>query len=217
MKLILDFDDVLFNAKGLKEVMFSYLQEEGVENPQELYEEERKTGKPFLPKSFLFEAINLYRKNDVKTTSDIVEELYNKICIQCPLFVNEELINSITQVGKENCYIVSSGDITWQTDKIRSTGLDALVNKAIVVPGSKSEEIRRLCETFPTEDVIFVDDKNIYFTDIDMEVCRNLKTVIYNENGIGNLQAEIDASLAEEQKRVLPQNIPAQMSGVRMK
>ena len=43
MKLILDFDDVLFKAGDLKEVIFSILASHGVKNAQEFYDMARKS------------------------------------------------------------------------------------------------------------------------------------------------------------------------------
>ena len=98
-------------------------------------------------------------------------------------------------------YIVTNGDEEFQRDKIRRLGVDMLVKEVSVVTGSKKEKIEEICKAFLEEEVIFVDDKNKFFVDINMEECPNLKTVIYNEYGLENLKAGIEASRQQEQSR----------------
>ncbi len=57
MKIISDFDDVIFNTKGLKEVIFSTLSHVGVSRrvSEERYQEFREAKKPFSLKEYLME------------------------------------------------------------------------------------------------------------------------------------------------------------------
>ncbi len=198
MKLILDFDDVLFNAKELKEIIFTTLLSHGIQNAQEFYGMARKSGEPFSLRRFLYHVINYTRPNDKHPGVD-VDTLYNEVMSACSHLGNQELIALVKSIGKDNCYIVTNGDEEFQRDKIRRSGMDALVKEVHVVSGSKKEKIAEICKAFPLEEVIFVDDKNKFFVELDMEECRNLKTVIYNENGLENLKAEIEASRQQEQ------------------
>ena len=203
MKLILDFDDVLFNARGLKDVMFRVLSEHGVENGEELYNRERsRPGNIFMPKEFLRNACSTLDMEDDDVVTEVnVDELYNEIMRECPRLINQELVALVASIGKENCYIISNGSQEFQMDKIIRSGLQALVGDIIVVPGSKKQEIEKICKRFPNEEVIFADDKSIFLNDLDRDVCKNLKTVIYNENGLENLTAEVEAGRLSEQSR----------------
>ncbi len=192
MKLILDFDDVLFDAKALKEVMFDVLRNEGVENGEQLYEAERRSGRAFIPRDFLRRACASQEEEGDTTIEVDVDVMYESIISRCPEFTNQELVELIGSVGGENCYIVTNGNEEFQMDKIVRAGLDTLVAKVIIVPGTKSVEIEHICKQFPDEEVVFLDDKTIYFDDIDREACKNLKTVLYNDKGtIGELEAEM--------------------------
>lgn len=198
MKLILDFDDVLFKAGELKKVIFSVLASHGVKNAQEFYDMARKSDEPFSLRRFLYRVCDYKGADEAYPTVD-VDTLYEEIMRVCPTLGNQELSLLVKSVGKDNCYIVTNGDEEFQRDKIRRSGMDALVQEVYVVSGGKKEKIAEICKAFPLEEVIFVDDKNKFFVELDMEECRNLKTVIYNENGLDNLIAEIESSRQQEQ------------------
>ena len=76
-------------------------------------------------------------------------------------------------------------------------------SKVIVVPISKKEVVEEICQRYSSQDIIFADDKAIFFNDIDMEKCKNLKTVLFNEHGLKNLTAEIEKSKQSEMQEVL--------------
>lgn len=203
MKLILDFDDVIFNARGLKDVMFRVLREHGVENGEELYTRERsKPDNIFMPKEFLRNACSgLGAEDDDVMTEVNIDALYDEILSECPKLINQELVAMVTSVGKEDCYIISNGSQEFQMDKIIRSGLHALVENITIVPGSKKQEIEKICKRSPNEEIIFADDKSIFFDDLDREACKNIKTVMYNENGVENLKAEVEVSRRLEQDR----------------
>jgi FMN phosphatase YigB (HAD superfamily) len=197
MKLIFDFDDVLLNTKGLKYIMCEKLREEGVDNGEELYEIERQKGKAFTLKEFLK---NVCLVTEAKGFPPIkTDVLYEKIMEACPGLINHELVDVIKATGKENCFIVSNGDQEFQEDKITRTGLDALVTRVVIVPGTKSIEIQKICNEFPEDKVIFIDDKSIYFNDIDQEAATNLKMILYTgKETVSEIEKEIGVRELQE-------------------
>lgn len=195
MKLILDFDDVLFNAAGLKEKIFTTLRSQGIINASELYETERNSGIPFSLKRFLYK---VYERNPgVRTTTDTV---YEEIMAECKNLVNQEIVTFVQSVGKENCYIVTNGDTEFQEDKIARTRLGAYVASVTVVPGSKKEAIEALCKEFVNEQVVFVDDKSKFFEDLGE--LPNLTTVEYLGDGaLKMLQQKVQEAQSLEIKK----------------
>lgn len=193
MKLIVDFDNVLFKTQELKNLLFQILYKHTILNVEELYEKERGKENPFSLKHFLH---TVCEGRD--TNLDSV--LYEEVMSACKSKINEEILGLLESVGYENCYIVTNGDEEFQKDKIFRSGISTLLSKIVVVPGSKKEEIARICMEFPGEDIIFVDDKEKFFMDINMEVCKNLTTVLYNEKGFENLKAEIIKSKESDRK-----------------
>lgn len=193
MKVIFDFDDVLFNAKGFKEKMFSLLLAKGYDTVTEHYERVRTTEKPFSLKAFLLDL-------DDHMTFEEHHALYEEIMGACRNLVNEEVVRIMKTLGKENCYIVTNGDPEFQIDKIRRSIGEDCVRDIVVVSGDKQEAIATICKRHKDEDVLFTDDKLTFLRNLDVESCPNLKTVLFNEYGLHTLLAEIEASQIEEEK-----------------
>lgn len=193
MKVIFDFDDVIFNTKQFKDSMFQTLAAAGYLEAPLKYTDIRKQGGVFSLRSFIAKVI-------ADSSEENVETLYSEIMNHCKECVNKEVYTLMEKLGKENCYIVTHGDQEFQEEKIKKSIREGLVQQAIVVKGSKAEAIKEICDRYAQEEVIFVDDKLLFLNDVWFEDCPNLKTVLFNENGITNLQAEINASLLEENK-----------------
>ncbi|MEN9551869.1 MAG: hypothetical protein RI935_246 [Candidatus Parcubacteria bacterium] len=194
MKLVLDFDDVIFNAKAFKELMFFYLAERGIRNAKEVYEQMRQRERAFSVIRYLDEL-------GIKEEEER-DEVYEGIMTPCVWLANKEVIALMEQIGKENIFILSQGDGAFQRDKIeRSLGGNVLGSHVVVVPESKTEELKRICHMFNTEEVIFVDDKVEFLNAIPVTNIQNLKTVLFNENGLDTLRSEIRESRRLEQER----------------
>lgn len=187
MKLIVDFDDVLFDVSQLKERFFKVLKRHGVKNPEDEYIFERKNDRPFSLRLFLERIC----KEEVLSETR-VESMYQDIMSVCKDLKNIELLEVLKEVGKENCYIVTSGDKEFQMDKITRTEVDKIAEEVIVVPGSKKAIVESLCLRFPNEKVIFIDDKIKFFDDITMEKCPNLKTILFDTYGLLSVKQEIE-------------------------
>lgn len=189
MKLILDFDGVLFDSLKLKETFFTVLGRHGMLDIEEQYHFERANERPF---SLVLFIKRLCKKKGMSELE--AEAIYGEIMDSCRNFRNEPLALLLGRVGRENCYIVTNGEEEFQKDKIARTGLKELVDKVIVVPGTKKFAIERLCDMFPGEPIIFVDDEEIFFEDLDMEKCKNLTTVLYDKDGLQKIEKAIEES-----------------------
>lgn len=188
MKLIFDFDDTLSNNKKIKERIFACLEEVGVlkNKGEQYYKEERVTGKPFSLKKFLTYVLD---KENIKGVDK--EDLYEKILQISPYILDLKLLDIVRKTGKENCYIVTNGEEEYQKDKINRSNIADLFLEIHVTSGSKKEIIEDICLRNTEETIIFVDNKNHFFTDLDMNKCPNLKTILYDENGLEVLMSTI--------------------------
>ncbi len=182
MKYIFDFDDVLFyNTKRLKEIMYMHLEKAGV--PRNISEAYYKTVRT-----------NQFRLKDFLRHFSVDESIYEKILEESKDFINEELIILIKKIKKENCYIVTYGDKEQQLDKIKITGVEALVSRIIITEDaySKKETVEEICAKYKDEKVIFIDDKVQYFKDLDFKKYPNLKTILYTGQNAKKLLEEIN-------------------------
>lgn len=202
MKLIIDFDDVIFDTTRFKDYFFKALAIYGITNARKLYEEERKNNKPFSLLSFIGQALDgLDIQQELKKNNVKAHILYGELMNAGAFFINEEMIAIIKKVGRQNCFIVTSGDKDFQNDKITKTKLTDLCQKVYVVPDTKKDIVKELCTFFSSEVVIFIDDKSKFFADVDMKVCKNLKTVLYDDKGLMRLQKAIISAQKIEHAR----------------
>jgi FMN phosphatase YigB (HAD superfamily) len=199
MKIIVDFDDVLFITSKLKERFFTILAHHGIEGAQERYHFERKDDRPFSLMGFLK---RVCEAEGVPDAALVYEEVM-EICADC---VNKELVETLQAIGSQNCYIVTNGDKEFQEDKLVRSGLYSFPREVIIVPESKKEAVEGLCRQFKDEEILFIDDKEKFFADINREVVPNLKTVQYvNEGGPGKVKALIAECQEAELKKFRPQ------------
>lgn len=182
MKYIFDFDDVLFyNTKQLKERMYMYLGKAGI--PRSTAEAYYKTVR-----------MNQFKLKDFLRHFSVDENIYKNILEESKDFINKELVAFIKKMGRKNCYIVTYGDKEHQLDKIKVTGVETLVSRIIITEEahSKKEEVENICAKHKDEKVVFIDDKAIYFEDLDFKKYPNLQTILYVNQSVEDLLREIN-------------------------
>jgi len=180
MKFIFDFDDVLFNTssnpRNFKEHIYSSLEKAGVPyNLSKEYIEKERWNKFSLKKMLAYFSVN--------------KNVYKEIMSKGESFVKNELVTWIKKLGKSNCYIVSYGEEEFQLDKIKRAGVAPLFSEIIVVSDSKKEAVEEICTKHKDEEVIFIDDKALHFKDLDFKKYPNLKTILFDEEGLEKLKA----------------------------
>ena len=187
MKLILDFDDVLMDTSLLKKKISSSLYELGISKEvADNYYEQRDKSVPFSLKSFL---LSFLKKEKIESVSFV--DLYEEIMVICSDILNKEVVQIAKNIGKENSFIVTNGDKEFQMDKIKKSGIESFFSEIYITNGSKKDIIENICLKNLNEKVIFVDNKIEFFNDLDIERCKNLKTILYDANGFENLVVEI--------------------------
>lgn len=183
MKFIFDFDGVLFKSKGhFRDHMFKALESAGLplDTIDKHYEETR------IDKFALKHLIKHFKLN---------ENLYEEIMRDCYKFANTELLEIVKKLGKENCFIVSFGDTEFQLDKIKGIEIEPLFKEIHVVPESKKSIVEKIAAQFPTDKVLFIDDKASHFKDLDPIKYPNLKNILFDENGLEKVKEEIKKTI----------------------
>ncbi len=174
-KYIFDFDDVLFfNTKKFKKHMYDCFAGVGISEDvvKKYYLEERDKG--FVVRN-LVEAV----LQGEKVISIGSRELTERIMVACTEFINHELLDRIKHIGRENCYLVTHGVVEYQLEKIQRTGIEPLFAGISIIQGTKKESIEKICEQYKDDKVVFVDDKEKRFEDLDYVKYPNLRTVLY--------------------------------------
>jgi FMN phosphatase YigB (HAD superfamily) len=174
-KYIFDFDDVLFlNTEKFKKHMYACFENVGVryETVKKYYRVEKEKG------WVLRNLVNSVLAGE-KMASVNGDELTEKIMSECKNCINHELVERIRELDVEDCYMVTHGVEEYQLEKVERTGLGALFTKISVVQGTKKGPVEMICEQFRDEEVVFVDDKEERFSDLDFKKYPNLRKVLY--------------------------------------
>ncbi len=183
MKYIFDFDDVLFNdTTQFKKHMYSSLSKIGIseEVAIEYYKKVRTKG--FSLRNYL--SVLFYHCKIKKIRA---EKLHEQIMEDSKKFGNKKLVKLIKKLGKSNCYLVTFGDKDHQLGKIKAINVATLFSKIFIVKRSKKFIVEKICTKHKNEKVIFIDDKNEHFENLDYAKYPNLKTILYTGQTIENL------------------------------
>jgi phosphoglycolate phosphatase-like HAD superfamily hydrolase len=159
MKILFDFDDVLFNTKAFKEHMRRIIEQEGVEDVHARYLALRERGIPFSLRDFLTSLLK--EKGDA-----VIDRVYLTIMDSCAQYLSPRMVGLLQSLGKENCFVVTNGDQAFQEDKIRRSGVNDLISGYAIVGGSKRDEISAFCQAYADEQVIFIDNNRIFLDDL---------------------------------------------------
>jgi HAD superfamily hydrolase (TIGR01509 family) len=177
MKYIFDFDDVLFNTNhGFIEHEYIVLEKAGVS---------RDSIKEYYKNIKLNDGV--FSMIQMLDHFSVPREFYTEIMKKNKDFVNQNLLDLIKRAGKDNCYMVTYGEHSFQMDKIKYAGIEEFFSEIIVVQGSKKDSVEKICERYKNEQILFFDDKQEHFDNLDMTKCSNLKTIHYTGQDVRSL------------------------------
>lgn len=169
MKYIFDFDDVIFHTtKYRRERIFTLIEQAGISN--EKIEEYYKIAR-----------LNCFSLKNMLDHFELPVSLYQKIISESKSFVNTEILKFILKLDKNDKYIVTYGDKKFNMEKLSHSGVFDLFlpQNIFIVQGSKKKIIESICVRHKKEKVIFIDDKEKEFIDLDLNKYPNLKTILY--------------------------------------
>ncbi len=189
MKLIFDFDDVLFeNTLKFKVHMFACFERAGL--PQGLaeaeYKKARDIGIPFSLKKFIG---TLGIKNGFDMEK--ILNLYAEMMKPAKDYLNQELLQIVQKAGVNDCYLVTNGDEEFQQEKLEATGIASLFKEIYIVPGSKKQVLEKICSQNPKDFFLFVEDREKFINDLDMANLPNLKVIFFDKDGLEKLKSEL--------------------------
>jgi len=190
MKIIFDFDDVLFkNSEKFKDYLFDCIERAGISRGVALeeYKKVRNTYVPFSLKSFIG-----YLVRQKNLGLDHIQDLYSDIMDEkIKDFLNTELIEIAKHAGRSNCYLVTNGDEEFQKAKVVVTEVESLFTEIFYVPKSKKEAIEKICRDNNTDKLIFIEDREKFIEDLDMSQCPNLTIILFDEQGLQKVKAAL--------------------------
>jgi len=174
-KYIFDFDDVLFfNTEKFKRHMYRCFEEIGVP-----YDTVKKYYKIEKEKGWVLHNLVESILNGENITSISKDKLNDKIMGECKNFTNKKLIDRIEKLEIKDCYMVTHGVKEYQLEKVSRTGLGPLFTQIFTVLDTKKGPVEMICEQFKDDNIVFVDDKEKRFADLDFKKYPNLRKVLY--------------------------------------
>lgn len=188
MKIIFDFDDVIFDSNAFKQRIFSGLVSSGIPSDviKDLYIGHRAT---FSPAVLYREAVE---KNGLKISEKSINNAVNNLVQNIDSYIDHRIISLIDSFGKENCFIVTAGDKDFQKMKVSASLSDVVFDEhCFFVEKKKSEVLKSICEKYKDEPVIFVDDKSRYMDEANSLNIQNLHPVLYRHDGFDVLSLKI--------------------------
>ena len=161
MKVFIDFDDVIFNAKEFRSYLKDFFESNGISEElfQKYYYSSSDLGeiKLFDPEG-LFLSLEKYEKMKVDELrinfADYIKNLSK--------FIFEDAYDFFEKIGRSNLYLISFGLPVFQNEKIVACGVDKLVSGCVVTKSSKSEAIKKVMESLKidlAEKIVFIDDR----------------------------------------------------------
>ncbi|MDQ5962313.1 MAG: hypothetical protein QG653_120 [Patescibacteria group bacterium] len=198
MKLVLDFDEVLFKTREMKGHFTRILERLGVDPrmTELLYMKHRETGIPFSLKRFLW-AVAI--RTDIGEVAE--PHVYEEIMKGCATFTNHELVRLIKPFGRENIIILTNGDKEYQMEKIKRSIGEDFASDIIVVKGSKKEALHTICKNHNKSQIIFVEDQPKFLDDLDVDNVKNLTTILFGMTGVEDVKEAIKKHSHHTKKR----------------
>ncbi|MCK5332290.1 hypothetical protein KAJ41_00305 [Candidatus Parcubacteria bacterium] len=155
MKIILDFDDTIFNTFGMLEELAGVFEKVGF-SKEEFFQTYQKTTDR-VGDFDLETAINIFEENKAFDREKVKKEL-NLIIEKADNFVYCDFFNFIRNFKKEELLLLSFGTTDFQKYKIEKSGIVPYFNEVIITSRSKADDIENISKKH-NGNIVFIEDK----------------------------------------------------------
>ncbi len=156
MKIILDFDDTIFNTHNLMRDVCAVFSDLGFQEEQfwGAYAECKEKAGDFNPEII----INLL--NEIKPFDEIkAKKKINSILGNSKDFVYPDFFSFAKNFNKKDLILLSFGEANFQRTKIKNSGVSPFFSEIIITQKNKTENLEPLCKKYSEEKIFFIDDK----------------------------------------------------------
>lgn len=157
MKLIFDFDGIIFNTRLFKRQLMKCFSEAGVlkKDFEESYQYFKNQKIPYSAIKYLKFLKKKYRSNDILR---LVEKLLKNL----RPYVFKDAEEFLKSFSKNNLYLLSYGDLKFQKQKIKGAKISHYFRRIIITNKNKAEIVKQIIKKDKfgkLEKIIFIDDQ----------------------------------------------------------
>lgn len=158
MKIILDFDDTIFNTqKSIKELIKVFIDKGFTE--QEYLAAYKKSKKE--TDTFALEIILDFLSKKKSFDKEKTQKGIDLITSKSTDFIYADFFDFVKSFFKCDLYLVSFGATDFQREKIKNSGIVPFLNKIVTINSYKIEEIEKLIKEYQNEMIFFIDDEAV--------------------------------------------------------
>jgi FMN phosphatase YigB (HAD superfamily) len=156
MKIIVDFDDTIFNTlKLMRKLVEVFIRAGFTEREfQDVYERCQEKAGGFDQKiiTSLLEKLKSFDKEKV-------EEEMGLIISKSSDFVYPDFFGFAKSFNKKDLILLSLGKTSFQKVKIENSGVKSFFGGITITQKDKIEELKSICKKYPKENIFFIEDK----------------------------------------------------------
>jgi SpoVK/Ycf46/Vps4 family AAA+-type ATPase len=166
MKIVLDFDDTIFNTHQMVRKFIEVFEKIGF-TEKEFHVAFRKCleklGK-FDLEVFINLIFNSHESNYLNTVTRFsnkkeIEEKIKEILLETNNFIYPDLFDFVGDFDKKDLILLSFGEINFQRTKIENSKIILFFSEIIITLKDKVEDLKLICEKYNKDEIFFIDDK----------------------------------------------------------
>lgn len=156
MKIVLDFDDTIFNTQGLIDEFLDIYKRENFskEEFRNGYKQVKEKFKDFDLKLISDALYNLRQFNREKVNREI-----NYILNKAGRHVYSDFIDFTRNFKKDDLMLLSYGTTKFQKEKIEKSRIVPLLSEIVITKNDKADDFKNITRKYSDEKIFFIDDR----------------------------------------------------------
>ena len=155
MKIVLDFDDCIFNTYQFFQELLGIFKRVGF-TEKEFFDNHRRTKEK--NGYFNLEMIIEFLYQTKRFNKEKIKEEIRSFMDKSGKFVYSDFAGFAGNFGKENLILLSYGDANFQKEKIEKSGIASFF-KEIIITRDKAKSFKTIFQKYNAEKIFFIDDK----------------------------------------------------------
>jgi len=171
MKIVLDFDDTIFNTHQMMADLVKISEKAGFTESEfwSAFKDNKEKAKDIDVKVIVE---FLYKNSATKIFSykkeEIIEEM-ESVFSRLRDFVYPDFLDFVNCFAKKDLIILSIGKTNFQEEKIKNSGVQKFFNETIIIPEDKVGKFKSLLLEYGGEKIFFIEDNSFQIDQVKKE------------------------------------------------